>query len=92
MPFKKGNKYGIGRPKGSVNKFTQIKQEMADAWQEEGGKEHFKKLFNKKQFIQALKYITVIMPKEAIVKTEDKDGNAVPLVVYLPEVKKIGDE
>lgn len=52
-----------GRPKGSKNRFTVIKEQMAEIFEEEGGKEAFRKFF-KSQFPKALDKIIAIMPKE----------------------------
>jgi len=60
-----------GRPKGSRNKFTLIKDEMAEIWTEAGGKKRFRKLFVE-NFPLALKYIVAILPK----KIEEEDLSA----------------
>lgn len=54
---------GPGRPVGSKNRFTLIKESMLDIYQEENGKEHFR-LFFRKEFSRALDKIIAIMPKE----------------------------
>ncbi len=67
-----GIKGGPGRPKGSKNKYTLIKEELAEVWQEEGGKERFRQLFNGNQteFLKALDRIISILPKEPLVNLE----------------------
>lgn len=60
---------GPGRPKGSKNKFTQVKEDLVDIWAEEQGKEHFRALF-KKDFVKAIDRIITVLPKE---KDEDKN-------------------
>lgn len=37
MPFKPGNKLGKGRPKGSKNKFTTLRESFVEAYLEIGG-------------------------------------------------------
>ena len=63
---------GPGRPKGSKNKFTLIKEQLVEVWEEEGGKERFRELFkgSQKDFIMALDKIITILPKEPMVKIE----------------------
>ena len=71
-----GMKGGPGRPKGSKNKFTLVKEEIAEVWQEEGGKERFRSLFNgnPKDFLNALDRIISILPKEPLVKLEQPEA------------------
>ena len=71
-----GMKGGPGRPKGSKNKFTLVKEEIAEVWQEEGGKERFRSLFNgnPKDFLNALDRIISILPKEPLVKLEQNES------------------
>lgn len=54
---------GPGRPVGSKNKFTLIKEQMAEIWGEADGKKKFKELF-KDDFPRALDKLIAIMPKE----------------------------
>ena len=65
-----GVKGGPGRPKGSKNKFTLIKEQLAEVWEEEGGKERFRGLFkgSQKDFVMALDKIISISPKEPLIK------------------------
>jgi hypothetical protein len=79
---------GPGRPRGSLNKFTRIKQDMAAVWEEENGKEHFRRLFRGGKFTLALKLLVSIMPKNVRHDLEDENDKSIPLVVYLPEVKE----
>ena len=57
---------GPGRKPGIPNKFTMIKQQMVEVWEEEIGKEKFRAMFLKK-FPHALDRIISIMPKETSV-------------------------
>lgn len=59
-------KGGPGRPKGSKNKFTRIKEELVEIWHAEKGKERFRELFHGSQadFLKALDRIIAILPKE----------------------------
>ena len=57
---------GPGRKPGVPNKYTQIKNEMLQVWEEEMGKEKFRALFLK-HFAHALDRIISIMPKETSV-------------------------
>lgn len=64
MPFKKGKSGNPkGREIGSKNRFTLIKEEMMEIWEEESGKEHFRELF-KEHFNRALMHIVSILPKD----------------------------
>lgn len=78
---------GPGRPKGSKNKFTLIKEQMAEVWHEEMGKERFRALFTKDErtFIRALKEIIAILPKE-IDLGKDENGNAAKFIIQLNQV------
>ena len=71
-----GVKGGPGRPKGSKNRFTLIKEELAEVWHEENGKEKFRSLFNgnPKDFLNALDRIISILPKDPLVKLEQPEA------------------
>lgn len=73
---------GPGRPKGLKNKFTLIKQDMLEVWEEEGGKERFRELFrgSTKDFITALEKIVLILPKEKAEDYEQRSGNIVVFI------------
>ncbi len=60
---------GPGRPIGSKNKFTLIKEQMAELWQEENCKEKFRGIINSgdKSFMIALREIISILPKDPII-------------------------
>lgn len=72
-PAKRLGQYAItggpGRPPGSKNKFTLIKEEMVDIWHESNGKEKLKEMFEASpdKFLKALDRIISILPKEALV-------------------------
>lgn len=57
---------GPGRPKGSLNKFSRLKEDILEVWEEEGGKEKFRSLFKgtSRDFIKALDIIIRLMPKD----------------------------
>lgn len=57
---------GPGRPKGSKNKYTLLKEEILEVWEEERGKERFKALFtgSTRDFTKALEIILSLIPKE----------------------------
>ena len=63
------------------NKFTLIKRDMLEVWEEENGKERFRELFkgSPKDFLRALEKIVSIMPRENMV---DIDGEIAPVIVY----------
>ena len=71
--FQKGNKLSPGRAKGSLNKFTQVKQDMVDIWAEENGKEKFRGMFQN-DLKRALKEITTILPKDVKVGGDEESG------------------
>ena len=85
--FANGNQIGQGRPKGSKNKFTLIKEQMVEVWEEEGGKERFRELFrgSKKEFLQALDRIIAILPKESM---PDPKADETKMVIILPETRE----
>lgn len=63
---------GPGRPPGAKNKFTLIKEQIAEVWAEKEGKKKFAKLFDE-DFVKALDRTIAILPKE----TEDKGSTNV---------------
>lgn len=73
---------GPGRPKGLANKFTMIKRDMLEVWQEEDGKERFRQLFkgSSKDFLKALEKIVTIMPKDSPADLESKEGLKIVIV------------
>ena len=63
--FLNGNKGGPGRPKGSVNLYTQIKNDILEVWNQEGGREKFAKYFREDMtFPKALEKIICLLPKD----------------------------
>ncbi len=80
---------GPGRPSGSKNKFTIIKEQLAEVWEENNGKGKFKEMFNE-DFAKAIDKIIAVMPKEkdessttnnfnlTIVKFENNERNQNP--------------
>lgn len=64
--FKEGNPGSHGRPVGSKNKFTLLKEDIVDLWQEENGKEKLRAFFNHpKTFFKVLDTMVAVLPKEA---------------------------
>ncbi len=63
---------GPGRPPGLKNRYSLIKQDMLEVWQEEGGKERFRELFkgDMRDFLKALEKIVAIMPREVDLETQ----------------------
>ncbi len=57
---------GPGRPKGLKNRYSLIKNEILDVWEEEKGKEKFRQLLNSgtRDYIKALHIIVALLPKE----------------------------
>jgi hypothetical protein len=73
MPFTKDNPIpGPGRPKGSKDKFTDLKQAFLDAFEQTGGTEGLaewaKNKDNKAQFYQM---VTKLLPKQIDQRTEN---------------------
>lgn len=85
-PISKLGEYGVeggpGRPKGLKNRFTLIKQDMLEVWEEEKGKERFRELFKgtQKDFIKALEKIVAILPKES--QLDADSGEEIKTIVY----------
>ncbi len=81
---------GPGRPKGSKNKFTQIKHDFVEVWQEENGKERFRELFkgDKRDFLKALEMIVSILPKESMEEI-NKDREHTGIVVSTKDGRTI---
>jgi len=67
---------GKGRPKGSKNKFTTLKQSFLDAFEAIGGTEELtrwgKKPLNRESFY---KMVTKLLPKAIDTKLVDDDGD-----------------
>lgn len=89
MAFKEGNNHGNGRPKGSKNKFTALKDTFLQAFEDIGGVKELarwgKDEKNRGAFYQI---ISKMLPKE-IELTGDPDK---PVgVIILPEKKKEGE-
>ena len=74
---------GPGRPKGVKNKFTLIRRDLLEVWEEENGKERFRELFNgsKKDFLKALEKIIAILPKEPVTASNEEKGEVTISVV-----------
>ncbi len=81
---------GPGRPKGSKNKFTSIKEQMLEVWEEENGKNHFKRLFHasNRDFIKALELILSLMPKELCEQTDGRNASIIYLCKMAEEYDK----
>lgn len=75
---------GPGRPRGSLNKFTQIKNDMLEVWIEEDGKEKFRQLFKgtERDFLKALGAILALLPKEPTAKLEQSSSPVVRIVHF----------
>lgn len=73
-----GVKGGPGRELGSKNKFTLIKEQIAEVWAENNGKNKFKEMFNE-DFSRAIDKIIAVMPKE---KEESSTENHFHLTVF----------
>ena len=79
---------GPGRPKGLKNKFTQIKEEILEVWEEEDGKERLRELFkgnNKNDFIKILSLIISLLPKEP---EETTKLQKCPEIIYITSAEK----
>lgn len=70
-------KGGPGRGKGTKNKFTLIKEQIAELWEEEHGKESLRKHFKKnKDFMRVMREVIVpLIPKEPLIKNEYHETN-----------------
>ena len=79
---------GPGRPKGLKNKYTQIKEDILEVWDEENGKERFRELFkgSKGDFIKVLGMIVSLLPKES---EEAKKQFCPQINLYTSEGKKL---
>lgn len=73
---------GPGRPKGLKNKFTLIKQDMLEVWEEENGKERFRELFKgpQKDFLRALDKIVAILPRDSNLDMEKEGSHQILLI------------
>ena len=80
-PFLQGNP---GRPKGTPNKFTHLKEAFLEAFEETGGKEALKAWAMKHQ-TEFYTIIARMLPKEIELSAE-VDVN-MGVVVYLPQRK-----
>lgn len=67
--FAVGNRMSPGRPKGSKNRYTVIKEEIADLWLEEDVKESIRDLMKDKSYLKKfIKDIVIpILPKDALI-------------------------
>ena len=62
-----------GRPKGSKDKFTKIRHELAELFEEQGIKEKLRGLVesgNKRDLITVLDRIIAVMPKQPLITNE----------------------
>lgn len=81
--FAEGNNLSKGRPKGSKNRFTQIKEDIIEVWHEEEGKERFRGLFkgSNKDYLKALDVIVSLLPKQDL---KDLGMSETKLIIYRP--------
>ncbi len=79
---------GPGRPKGLKNKFSQIKDDILEIWEQEDGKERLRELIqnaNKNDFIKIFGLIVSLLPKDAV---EVPKGQFIPQIkIYTPDGK-----
>lgn len=64
---------GPGRPKGLVNRYTKIKNDLLEVWDEENGKEIVREMLRSKSFRErlfALKIIVDLLPKEILAQLQ----------------------
>ena len=72
QPGQSGNP--AGRPKGSKNKFTRIREELAELFAEEGVKEKLRKMIqndNKRDLITVLDRILAVLPRDPLIRQEE---------------------
>ncbi len=75
--FAIGNPGGPGRPKGAINKYSRIRQDILDIWDEENGKERFRFFFTRAEnFERALAIVLSLCPKKWLeLKKDLESGN-----------------
>ena len=78
---------GPGRPKGSKNKFTSLKQSFLDAFEQTGGTEGLKKWIqeNKRNRANFYQMVTRLFPQEVAHTGEIKTND--PLIIKVVHVK-----
>ena len=92
--FQKGNKHSPGRKKGSLNKFTQVKHDLIDIWNEDC-REKIKEMVKQrgKNDVKWLtEVITKLLPKD--INLGNRDGEALHIIIsdkLLPERKGNGE-
>ena len=73
---------GPGRTPGSLNKYTQMKHDLVQAWKTSEGKKRFLEMLNSKDradFKWAVERIISILPKETILDGSDA---GMPTIVF----------
>ena len=82
-----GQKGGPGRLKSSLNKYSQLKKDILEVWEEESGKEKFRELFrgSNSDFVKALHIIIRLMPKN---EPEERLQDKVLQIVYSSEKQR----
>ena len=72
-----------GRPVGTLNRFSQMKNDLLEAWKTSKGKKRFLEMLNsqdKEDFKWAVERIINILPKEHLIDVEDNTGPKVVIV------------
>ena len=72
------NPGGPGRPKGAIGKYSQIKRDILDVWEEEKGKERFRYFFIHR-FEWALAIILSLCPKKWLELKKDLETGQITL-------------
>ncbi len=85
-----GNPYG-GRPKGSLNRFTKLRNDIADVFKAVGGKERLIAIAKKsdREFLQVVDRIISVLPKETKLDIQAEIG---PKVVIIREQSNKGEK
>ena len=85
-------KGGPGRPKNAVNKFTDLKNGLADAWARGKGKQRLEKMLlegSNAQFIEILKVIADLLPKEQVINADVSVGPRIVIIRPGEETKEV---
>ena len=83
MKFEKGNKKGVGRPKGSKNQFTLLKQRLYDVLIHRFGEFHDEKRLTTSELFRGM---VALLPKE--MKIDGKDLGQTKIIIISTNKEK----